>query len=335
LKSGDRDVGPKLAQDMTAMKMCFVILLAGCQSQGLSVPSGVGSIAFPIGTYTRCAEGQQNPNGNNFLNGAGFQVSATLTLAQSGDTVTSTYVDQNGIIQSLAFSPTATTQATLAGAGQVIPGFSSLCVQGPGNEGGYPATMTVDAGLVTYHAGEVLLTVTGGLQAQAGPCGNLSQAGASFWVLCEDQQGRPAPVADPVGVTQLTGGRYSCRTQLETFARAGGLDQYIAGGGAGTLTLTANGAEIAGDYSGDKSLSGALRFAATGATTAIAGSGQTMMAPCMLATPAPSSAPEPLPIAFGSLVVVGSTLFVTFAGTTAQGSSCPGAQVAGTLICSR
>jgi hypothetical protein len=140
-----------------------------------------------------------------------------------------------------------------------------------------------------------------------------------------------------VGVTQLIGGRYSCRTQLETFARAGGLDQYIAGGGAGTLTLTADGAGIAGDYSGDESLSGALRFAATGATTAIAGSGQLMMAPCMVptATGLPSSAPEPLPIAFGSLVVVGSTLFVTFAGTTAQGSSCPGAQVAGTLICSR
>jgi len=321
------------------MKTCFLIVLAlgACQSQGLSALSDLGPLSFPVGTYTRCAEGEHNPDGNNFLNSSGFQSGATLTLTESAGSVTSTYVDQSGVIQTLAFSTTAATQATLAGKGQAIPGFTSLCVLGPGNEQGYPATMTVDAGLLTYHDGKVLVTVTGGLQSSAGMCGNLSQVGASFWVLCEDRQGGPLQVADPTGVTQLGAGAYMCRTQFETFATANGHDQYISSGGAGTLTLTADGAKLAGDYSGDPYLTGTLRFGATGATTAIADSGQTMSAPCMVppAMGVPSATPEPLPTAFASLTLVDTTLFVTFAGTTAEGSSCLGAQVAGSLICSR
>src|SRR5260370_10058140 len=106
------------------MKTCFVTLLT-------LVVTGwqhAGAAGFPIGTYTSCAQGAHNPSGNEFLKVAGFQDGARLTLAQSGTTVTSTYVNQDGLTQSLSFSTTTDTLATIARTGQVIPGFTSLCV---------------------------------------------------------------------------------------------------------------------------------------------------------------------------------------------------------------
>lgn len=117
---------------ITAMKRCFITLLAlgvtGCLSGALSDPSGtpptdLGATSFPIGTYTNCAQGVHNPSGNVFLNVAGFESGGVLTLAQSGTTVMSTYVEQNGGAQSVSFSTTTGTSATVAQKGQVIPGL--------------------------------------------------------------------------------------------------------------------------------------------------------------------------------------------------------------------
>jgi hypothetical protein len=207
------------------MKTCFVTLFAlvvtGCQSRPLSnpsttLPNDLCAAGFPIGTYTSCAQGAHNPSGNEFLKVAGFQDGARLTLMQSGTTVTSTYVDQNGPTQSLSFSTTTDTLATIAQKGQVIPGFTSLCVLGPGNERGYPASMTVTAGALTYDAGMVFLTLTGDLRSDAGACGTLSQSQASFWLACEDRQGGSVPSVDagPAPVAQLPVGQYSCSTQV-------------------------------------------------------------------------------------------------------------------------
>jgi hypothetical protein len=320
------------------MKTCFVTLLAlvmGCQ------PRRLGATGFPTGTYTRCAQGAHNPSGNEFLNSAGFQDGARLTLAQSGTTVTTTYVDQNGLTQSLSFSAmTDTGAATITQLGQVIPGFKSLCVLGPGKETGYPASMSVTAGALTYDAGVVFLTLTGDLQSDAGACGARSQPRASFWVACEDRLGGGAVLtagARPAPVAQLTAGRYSCSTQVETFYHVNERNQYVAGGATGTMTLMQDGAKVTARYSGDTSLAGTLHFTATTSTTASAEAGQSLMAPCMISkkTGRPSRTPEPVPIAAGSLTMIDSTLFLSFAGTMAESSSCPGAQVAGSLICSK
>src|SRR5262249_20783916 len=98
------------------MKACLITLLAlavaGCRPTSLPerrVPPG--TIDFPIGTYSNCAQGVRNPTGNLFVNVAGFQSGAVLTLAQSGTTVQSTYVDQNGATQSVNFSTTTGTSA--------------------------------------------------------------------------------------------------------------------------------------------------------------------------------------------------------------------------------
>ena len=106
----------------------------------------LNAAGFPTGTYTSCAQGAHNPSGNKFLSVAGFQDGARLTLAQNGTTVTSTYVDQNGLTQSLIFSTTMDTLATIAKKGQVITGFTGICVLGRGIGANYPASMTVTAG---------------------------------------------------------------------------------------------------------------------------------------------------------------------------------------------
>jgi len=318
------------------MKKYFVTLLAlvtGWQARRLS------AAAFPTGTFTRCAQGRHNPSGNEFLNSAGFENGARLTLGQSGTTVTTTFVDQNGLSQSLSFSATTDTVATITQMGQVIPGFKSLCVLGPGRETGHAANMSVTAGALTYDAGVVFLTLTGDLRSDSGACGARSQPQASFWVACEDRQGGAVPIARvrPAPVPQLRAGRYSCSSQVETLYRVNDRDQYVAGGATGTVMLMKNGAKVLARYSDDTSVAGTLHFTATTSTTASAQAGQSLMAPCMISkeTGRPSGTPEPVPIAGGSLTMMGSTLFLSFAGTMAESSSCPGAQVAGSLICSK
>jgi len=196
--------------------------------------------------------------------------------------------------------------------------------------------MTVTAGVLAYDAGMVFLTLTGSLRSDAWACGALSQSEASFWVSCENRQGGTVPAVDagPAPVAKLLAGRHSCRTQIETLDHFNGLNQYVVGGATGTLTLTEEGARVTAQYSGDTSLAGTLRFKAKTSTTASAEAGQTLMAPCM-ATGRSSRTAEILLIAAGSLTMIDSTLFLSFAGAMADSSSCPGAQVAGSVICSK
>jgi len=323
------------------MKACFIALLAlgvaGCRPTVYPPGTTIHDTAtFPIGTYTNCAQGAYNPTGNLFLNLAGFEVGAMLTLAESGTTVTATYVDQNGLTQSASFSTTTGTSAMLNPAGQVILGFRSLCVKGPRDQTPYPASMTTRAGTLIYNAGMVFITLTGGLQSDAGPCGILSEPDETFWIICEERQGGALPSTDagsPPG-TPLPAGQYSCRSQVENFAKFDGTNYYLTGGGSGTLTLADNGAKVSALYAGDSSLAGTLSLGVTTSTTASADAGQTLMALCMVRPGTETRPPEPLPIAAGALAINDSTLFLSFAGTMPASSSCPGEQVAGTVICS-
>lgn len=206
----------------------------------------------------------------------------------------------------------------------------------PLRERGYPAEMSVTAGALTHDADVVFLTLTGDLRSDAGACGARSQM-ASFWIVCEDQQGEAVRTASerPASVASLPAGPYSCSSQVETFYQVNGLNQHVTGGATGTLTLMENGAKVTTRYNSDTSLAGTLHFTATTSTTASAEAGQSLMAPCMISkeTGRPSRTPEPVSIAAGSLSMIDSTLFLSFAGAMSQSSSCPGAQVAGSLIC--
>jgi hypothetical protein len=329
---------------MTAMKRAFLIFLAvnltWCQSRTLSdasagPPTNLAATLFPTGTYTNCAQGTHNPSPNLFLNAAGFDLSAVLTLARSGTTLTSRYIDQNGINRSLTFAMTTDTSATLAQKDQTIPGFSSLCVMGPGKQAVHPASMISTGGAVMSNAGAVFLTVTGRLQSDAGACGTRTAPQASFWVICAERQGGAVPSVDAGSAAgaKLPVGGYSCNSQVETYQRSKGVGQFVAGGGSGRLTLTQKGADVITEYSGDSSLSGTLHLFAMTSTTANAKSGQSLLTPCMGAT-GRSQAAEMLRVSAGSLAIHDSTIFLSFAGTMASTSSCPGAQVAGSVMCS-
>jgi hypothetical protein len=191
---------------------------------------------------------------------------------------------------------------------------------------------------LTHDAHAVFLILTGDLRSDAGACGARSQV-ESFWVACEDRHGGPvvADGARPAAVAQLPAGPYACSTQIATLYHVNGMTQHIGGGATCTLTLMADGAKVTARYKGDTSLAGMLHFIATTSTTASAEARQSLMAPCMIRkeTGQPSRTPEPLSIASASLAMIDSTLFLSFAGAMPESSSCPGAQVAGSVICSK
>ena len=318
------------------------ICVAGCQVRALTEqaapPSpGLAAARFPSGTYTTCARGVHNPDGNIFMNTAGFESGGVLTLSQSGALVKATYVDQNRFSQSMDFTAMTATTAVLAQPAQVSAGLLGLCVKRPRSSAPYPATMNATAGAMTYNSGTVFVTLTGGLVSEAGECGRLTQPDAAFWLVCGERAGGPLRTGDaaPAPATRLPAGTYSCRSQVESSAQFNGIRNVAGGGGTGTLRLAQDGAKVSAAYAGDVYLGGTLRFGLTTSTTAGAETSQTLQTPCTIpmgrATPPPTA--QPLPVAAGSLTLVGSKLFVSFIGT--MGSSCADAQVAGTLICSK
>jgi hypothetical protein len=331
---------------MTLAKNAFAILLAvqvaGCQARALVEAAGAqsrdpGAARFPSGTYTTCAQGEHNPDGNIFLNTAGFESGTVLTLSQSGTTVNATYVDQNGSSQSLRFTTRSATSASLAEPAQVRAGLLTLCVRKPGAAAPYPATMSVTAGAMTYNADTVFVTLTGSLVSEAGECGRLSQPDATFWLACDGRAAGRLAAGDAAAppATQLPVGRYSCNSQIESYAPFNGIRNVAGGGATGTLTLAQDTAKASATYAGDSYLVGTLRFGLTTSTTAGAEAGQTLLTRCTIpmGRDIPSPTLQPLSIAAGSFTLVGSKLFVSFIGTL--GSSCADAQVAGTLICSK
>jgi hypothetical protein len=312
---------------------------AGDSGASTGDSGAAGTEAFPVGTYTTCVEGMHD----NVLNTAGFQSGAVLTLTQSGGTLSAKYVDQNGATSSFEFASTTSTVGTLAPSGQTASGFSGMCVQGPGNAGVYPAVMTATAGALTYDEGTVFVMLEGAMLDDAGPCGAQSTP-AAFWLLCEDRQGG-APSPGPAGATtttsppQLPVGPYTCSSQVETYDAVQGMGEYVAGGSNGTLTLTQTGADVTAQYTSDSAIGGTMLLTATTATTASPAASQSLTVPCAVpidpSGAPPSLSPSPLPVAAGSLAVVGSTLFLSFAGTMDARSSCAGADVAGSLICTK
>ncbi len=310
--------------------------LASLSSLGCSSSQpGQATTTFPVGTYTRCAQGSHATEA--FVAGSGFESgAAALTLTQSESTVTATYVDQNGATLSFDFTQTTSTSATLASTGQPASGASGLCDLGPG-PGEFPAAIVADAGAMTYNQGTVFVSLAGAVQGDAGPCGAQSSP-ASFWLLCEDRQGgAPSPEPAPTAAApsaKLPVGSYACSSQIGTHDG----NDYGTSGASGTLTLTQTGAEVTAQYSGDSYVAGTLHFLATTATTAGAEANQSLTAPCTVPIPAgpgqsgPSPTPDTLPITAGSLSVNGSALVLSFTGAVGGSSSC---SMAVSLICSK
>jgi len=334
--------------------LCFAIPLVACggrtvTDEGSPEPSDAstggtpdgdsGALAFPVGAYTRCARGQHTAN-RSFLNGAGFEGGAVLTLKQSGSTLAANYVDLNGKTHSYDFQLTTSTTARLAPAGQTVTGFTGLCVKGVGfsNEQLFNAQMSASAGALTYDSGAVFVSLAGLAEGDGGDCAPITTPAAS-WLVCDrGPSSDPIDDAVPSPVPQFPTGSYACTSQVETFYHSDGMDQYVTSGGdKGTFTLSQSGSDLSVYYENDSFIAMA-HFSVTTATTAKAATGQSVILPCQVpisSSAPPSQALETLPVAAGSLMVDDSTLFVSLSGAMDQSSSCDGAQKAATLICTK
>jgi hypothetical protein len=299
--------------------------------------------SFPVGTFTSCAEGNEGPDGS-FVNEDGVISGATLTVAQEGSTLTVTYVDLSGANDAFTFEPTSDTSAVLASGGATATGFTGNCVQGPGDIGIFPATVTAAAGALTYEASTMFLALVGTIAGGDGtPCGATS-APERVWVICGAGDSGPlSNTGAPSPVPQFPAGTYTCTSAIATNYQTGGSNEYVAGGGTGgTLTVTQSGAQVTAAYTGDTAVSGTLDFAVTTSASANADPGQTLLAPCLVPLDPPPlpGPPETLAVAAGSLAMVDdTTLFLSLSGsmtaTQAMSSSCPGALKMGSILCTK
>lgn len=300
---------------------------------GGSTATTSSAASFPVGTFTACAKGFEGPDGNVFLNSIGILESAALTVAQEGGTLAVTYVDTNGANDAFTFAPTSDTSAALAPGGAVDLGFEGDCVQGPGANVFFPATMTAAAGTLTYEAGTMFLSLVGTVAGGDGtPCGAAS-APARVWVICGG--GEDATPAPPPTGAQFPAGSYACTSQIATHYQTGSMNGYTASGGtSGTLTVTQSGTKVTAAYTGDTSVSGTLDFTVTTPASAGADPGQTLLSPCMVPPVLPGP-PETMAVAAGSLVMNDATLFLMFSGSIAGSSSCSSTVEMGSLLCTK
>jgi hypothetical protein len=338
---------------LSALFVC-TLLAVGCGSRtdldvrtsseadaGGSLDSGRSSrtpdsgVDFPVGTFASCAEGFFGPDGNTFLNTSGVTAGAVLTVAHDGPQLTANFKDENGVTSEFTFNPTTDTSAALSGS-SVVAGFGGLCVQGPGDEGSFAATVNVASGALTYDASTMFVslegTVTGG---QDSPCG-ASKAPARIWIVCGSSPSSPS--SSGVGATaRFPTGTYSCNSQIGTYIAADGLQQYATSGDLGVLVVTQSGATVTASYSEDSSIAGMLDFTVTSPTTANVVAGESLAAPCTVPIvtegPPPAETPEPLSVAAASLQVTGTALSLSFRGKMT--SSCTGALAMGSLLCTK
>ncbi len=329
-----------------AIPTLLAALLMGCGSASApgdpDISSGSASATFPAGTYTRCASGIRNGGGSSYANPTGFAEGTSLTVTQSGSTLTATYTDENGDTSSLDFTPTTSASATLARAGDAVSGFWSQCMAAPENATLHPAFLGASAGALTYNDGTVFVTMNGTLQGDPTICG-AQPTPASFWLLCDEREGGAPPEpsqATAASAPQSLAGSYSCSSQLGGYSATKGGRSGFAGGGNGTLSVTQDGAELTANYSGDSLVAGALHLTTTTAMTASAEANQSVSVPCLLPSGTGNGSstlqtPVPFPLTASSLAMVGSTLFVSFSGAVDTSASCPAAVMAGSLICTK
>jgi len=320
-----------------AFSVLFLALQAAACGGRTVEDERAGELAFPIGTYAHCARGTFTEDGS-FLNSSGFIEDASLVVTQTGATLNAEYLDANGQSESFVFALTSDTSATLSPAGQMAAGFTGFCVLGIGvsNEQPYAAELSAGAGALTYDTGTVFLSLTGLASGDGGECGPRSTP-AGVWLVCD---GGPSsgPSDAPSADSKLPTGALACTSHLATHYVSDGMQQFVASGGDGTLTLGPSGSGVIASYAADSFVGGTLHFDVTTGITAQPAADQILTTPCEVPVTMgglPPSTPETLPITAGALALDDSTLFLSFTGTMDQSSSCAGAQKVGSIICKK
>lgn len=315
-------------------------LLAACGARtGLETPADdvppagdgdVRAIDFPVGEYTGCARGIFSPSGGEM----GVDRSAALSVTLRGTTLHARYVDQNAAVREYDFAQTTGSAATLVPNGVAQDGAPHACVLGVGSVARYPTALIAEEGaLVVDRDGAFLVAQGTATDVSAGRCGVRSDQ-QSVWIACA-RRDRATPAATTgASAAAFPTGTFACQTQMATYVLAGGTNQYAADGAAGSLTVTQRGATLSLSYAGDRSVTSAADFSLTSNTSARVTSASGFSAVCdvPISTPAATRV-APLDVSAGAALLVGSTLFVSVAGTMRE--PCAGADKFVTLRCTR
>lgn len=296
---------------------------------GAASRDGGGSAhAFPVGEYTDCAFGLYSTSGGLM----GVDHRAVLSITSRGTALHARYIDQNGARSEVDFAPTTDTTATLVPDGATVSGAPHACVRGVGIVAREPTTLAAEEGALIAERNAVFLIAQGtATDVMAGPCGVQSDRQA-VWIACmRRDRAAPSPAVGASAEAFPTG-TFACQTQMATYVLAGSTNEYAADGAMGSLTVTQRGSTLSLSYTGDRSVSGTTDFALTSRLTARATTQSGLSAVCdvPISTPAATSM-APLDTAAGALALVGSTLFVTLAGTSR--APCAGAEKFVTLRC--
>jgi hypothetical protein len=306
--------------------------LVACGSR-TPLPTGAGRdpLAFPLGTYTRCAQGERGSEPNVFVGSVGVSPDGTLEVTGSGPDLHAYYTDLNGTLTELEF--TALTSRTATGvAGQSLGGFTGRCVQGIGVDDQIPftATMQVQHATMTWAGGAIFVAVRGSVTGDGGPCGTLSET-ATRWITCRAGPPVVPPLAAAPAPSKIPSS-YVCSTQVATFYETGGGAQILSSGGEG------NDVDVGGALDAKASgpwLAGAFTLAPETATVATTtGTAET---PCQVPVQTHGSDATLEPLDVRGLVVDGdgSEALVLFSGVMGAGASCAGAEKAGALFCAK
>ncbi len=306
-------------------------LLAACGARtGLETPDdgGASAIAFPVGEYTGCALGIYSTSGGLM----GVDRVASLSLTRRGETLHARYVDQNHASSEYDFAPTTGATAALVPGGAAVPGAPHACVLGLGRVAREPTRLRADEGALVADRGAVFLVAQGtATDVSPGPCGVQSDR-QGVWIACT-RRDRVTPAAS-VGASAAAfpTGTFACQTQVATYVLAGSTNEYAADGATGSLTVTRRGGALTLSYAGDRAVTAAADFELTSGATARVSGASGFRAACdvPISTPAAASV-APLEVAAGALALVGTTLFVSVAGT--MSGPCAGAEKFVTLRC--
>lgn len=315
-------------------------LLAACGARtGLETPAddvpaagdgGVRAVAFPVGEYTGCAQGIFSPSGGIM----GVDRGAALSVTQRGATLHARYVDQNAAVREYDFAQTTGSAATLVPNGVAQDGAPHACVLGVGSVARSPTALIAEEGaLVVDRDGAFLVAQGTATDVSAGRCGVQSDQ-QSVWIACTRRDRATPPAVAGASAAAFSTGTFACQTQMATHVLAGGTNQYAADGAMGALTVTQRGETLSLTYAGDRSVTSAADFALTSNATARATSATGFSAVCdvPISTPAATSV-APLDVSAGAALLVGTTLFVSVAGTMRE--PCAGAEKFVTLRCTR
>ncbi len=287
-----------------------------------AAPVDAGQAGFPVGTYDNCAF-------DTFLQaGGGGDVGqgGTLVVRQTGSTLTVGYGGDGGYLDaSFEFTPTSPNSATLV-AGQRLDGVEVGCA--PLESA--PTVTQLSSGSLTYDNGTLFFSVIGTAEPLDAGGGCTNPGGpVGFVVTCggDTVPDGGAGLADAGAGGSASGfvGVYTCASDENQY-QPGSLEAN--NGGTGILTVTQTGGLLTAAYANDTALSGSLTFEATTDNAALqATSNETLQFACFRSGGGTVS-PTALAVRSSTLTLDGTSLVLSFAGT-----SCNGDQLTGSLLC--